>query len=161
MSNGQELIAKTGTTNTAQSAFFLGAIPSQALTVALFTSNQTGTGPESLNNLGGNAQGGFGGTWPATIWHTYAENMFVPLGVEQFQPVVFTGVKWDLVPANLRNVGQKHPKKKNNHQNQNPNPGGGSFPTSPPGGGGNPNPYPTYSCDPSVVTCTPNGNVSG
>ena len=40
MSNGQEVIAKTGTTNTAQSAFFVGAIPSQALAVALFTNEQ-------------------------------------------------------------------------------------------------------------------------
>ncbi len=40
MSNGQEIIAKTGTTNTAQSAFFIGAIPSQALAVALFTNQQ-------------------------------------------------------------------------------------------------------------------------
>ncbi len=37
MSNGQEIIAKTGTTNTAQSAFFIGAVPSQALAVAIFT----------------------------------------------------------------------------------------------------------------------------
>ena len=156
MSNGQEIIAKTGTTNTAQSAFFVGAIPTQALTVALFTSNQTGTGPESLNNLGGNSQGGFGGTWPATIWHTYAENMFVPLGIEKFQPVVFTGTKWNLVPPGLRNVAKPH-KKKNQNQNQNP---GNGFPTPPPGNG-NPNPYPTYSCDPSVVTCNPNAPGGG
>jgi len=153
LSNGQEIIAKTGTTNTAQSAFFVGAIPTQALTVALFTSNQTGTGPESLNNLGGNSQGGFGGTWPATIWHTYAENMFVPLGIEKFQPVVFTGTKWNLVPPGLRNVAKPHKKKRN------PNPGNG-FPTPPPGNG-NPNPYPTYSCDPAVVTCNPNAPGGG
>jgi membrane peptidoglycan carboxypeptidase len=161
MSNGQEIIAKTGTTNTAQSAFFIGAIPSQALAVALFTHDQNGskTDPESLNFLGGQSQGGFGGTWPATIWHTYAENMFVPLGVETFQPVVFTGGKWNLVPPNLRNVAKPHKKKKNNN-NQNPNPGNGGFPTSP-AGNGNPNPYPTYSCDPSVVTCNPNGPGSG
>ena len=42
MSNGQEIIAKTGTTNTAQSAFFIGAIPTQALAVALFTNEQNG-----------------------------------------------------------------------------------------------------------------------
>ena len=36
MSNGQEIIAKTGTTNTAQSAFFIGAIPTQALAVGIF-----------------------------------------------------------------------------------------------------------------------------
>ena len=40
LSNGQEIIAKTGTTNTAQSAFFIGAIPSQALAVGLFTNEQ-------------------------------------------------------------------------------------------------------------------------
>ena len=106
LSNGQEIIAKTGTTNTAQSAFFVGAIPSQALAVALFTSDQNGVTtvingkqPETLNNLGGLQQGGYGGTWPATIWHTYAENMFVPLGVEQFQPVVFTGATVGPDPA--------------------------------------------------------------
>ena len=157
MSNGQEIIAKTGTTNTAQSAFFIGAIPTQTLAVALFTSEQNGNkNGQSLNFLGGQEQGGFGGTWPATIWHTYAENMFVPLGVETFQPVVFTGLKWNEVPPNLRNVGVKHPKKK---KNQNPNPGGGQ-PTPPPGNG-NPNPYPTYSCDPSVVTCNPNAPGGG
>jgi membrane peptidoglycan carboxypeptidase len=161
MSNGQQIIAKTGTTETAQSAFFVGAIPTQALAVALFTHDQNGKkdDPQSLNLLGGQSQGGFGGTWPATIWHTYAENMFVPLGVEKFQPVVFTGTKWNEVPPNLRSVGKKHPKKKNNN-NQNPNPGNGGFP-SPPPGNGNPNPYPTYSCDPSVVTCNPNAPGGG
>ena len=158
MSNGQEIIAKTGTTETAQSAFFIGAIPTQALTVALFTHDQNGQkGGQSLNLLGGQSQGGFGGTWPATIWHTYAENMFVPLGIEKFQPVVFTGQKWNEVPPNLRSVGKKHPKKKHD---QNPNSGNGGFP-SPPPGNGNPNPYPTYSCDPSVVTCNPNAPGGG
>jgi membrane peptidoglycan carboxypeptidase len=158
MSNGQEIIAKTGTTETAQSAFFIGAIPSQALAVALFTHDQNANknDPETLNLLGGQSQGGFGGTWPATIWHTYAENMFVTLGVEKFQPVVFTGLKMNEVPPNLRNVGKKHPKKKNN-----PNPGnGGGNPILPPSGG-NPNPYPTYSCDPTVVTCNPNTSAAG
>jgi hypothetical protein len=51
-----------------------------------------------------------GGTWPASIWHTYAENMFVPLGVEPFPTPVFTGLTWNQVPPNLRNVGKK-PKK--------------------------------------------------
>ena len=142
MSNGQEVIAKTGTTNTAQSAFFIGAIPSQALAVAIFTSNQTGKGNQTLNLLGGQAQGGYGGTWPATIWHTYAENMFVPLGVQQFQPVTFTGGTWNLVPKNL----QKHPKKKTKN-GQNPGPQPSSSP-------GNPNPFPTYTCDPQGVTCS-------
>ena len=115
LSNGQEIIAKTGTTNTAQSAFFIGAIPSQALAVALFT-NEQGKGNETLNNLGGNSQGGFGGTWPAAIWHTYAQDEFVPLGVEQFTTPVFTGSTWNLVPPGLRKVAKKH-KKQNHGQN--------------------------------------------
>ena len=149
LSNGEEIIAKTGTTNTGQSAFFLGAIPTQALAVGMFTDQSSQALPL---DLGGVSSGNYGGTWPATIWHTYAEDMFVPLGVEHFQPPVFTGVKWDLVPPNLRHVAKKHAKKKNNNQNnQNP----GSFPTTFPTPG-NPQPYPTYSCDPQVVTCEPN-----
>jgi membrane peptidoglycan carboxypeptidase len=156
MTDGREIIGKTGTTNTAQSAFFIGAIPQEALAVGMFTNNQSGTGNQTLNGLGGQSQGGFGGTWPATIWHTYAENEFLQLPVVQFTTPTFTGQMWNLVPPNLRNVGKKHPKKKNNqNQNGNQNPGNGGFPTSPPGNG-NPNPYPTYSCDPSVVTCNPN-----
>jgi membrane peptidoglycan carboxypeptidase len=146
MSNGQPIIAKTGTTNTAQSAFFVGAIPTQALVVGIFTGNQSGTGPQTLNNLGGQAQGGYGGTWPATIWHTYAENMFVPIGVQQFQQPTFTGGTWNLVPPNLRKA--KH--KKGNGQNgngQNPGP-------QPSSSAGNPNPFPTYTCDPQQVTCS-------
>ena len=145
MSNGQEIIAKTGTTNSAQSAFFIGAIPSQALAVAMFTNEQGSpkltAGTETLDNLGGISGGGFGGTWPAAIWHTYAEAKFVPLGVEQFQPPVFTGSPWNQVPPNLRKVPKKHKK----HDGF-PFPGGNN-------GGGNPNPYPTFSCDPQFVTC--------
>ncbi len=141
LSNGQEVVAKTGTTNTAQSAFFIGAIPTQALSVALFTSNQTGTGYQSLNNLGGLQQGGYGGTWPAAIWHTYAENMFVPLGVEQFQPPVFTGQAWNLVPPNLRVV-PKPPSDKHHHHGP---PGQGSPPS-----GGNPSP-----CNSQQSFCNP------
>jgi len=54
--------------------------------------------------------GGFGGTWPAAIWHTYGENMFLPLGVEPFQPPVFTGSQWNLVPPGLRQVAKPHKK---------------------------------------------------
>ncbi len=152
LSNGQEIIAKTGTTNTAQSAFFIGAIPSQALAVALFT-NEQGKGTESLDNLGGIFQGGGdGGTWPAAIWHTYAQDEFVlPSGPEQFTTPVFTGTPWNLVPPGLRKVAKKH-KKQNHGQN-------GNQPGQPGQGSGNPNPFPTYSCDPAVVTCgTAGGN---
>jgi len=148
MSNGQEIIAKTGTTDSAQSAFFIGAIPSQAMAVALFT-NQQGQGHETLNLLGGLSQGGMGGTWPASIWHTYAEDQFVPLGIEPFPAPVFTGQTWNQLPPNLRNAGKKH-KKHDKGQNGNGD------------GNGNPSPTPTFSCDPQLVTCaTDPGNGGG
>jgi membrane peptidoglycan carboxypeptidase len=157
MSNGQEIIAKTGTTNIEQSAFFEGAIPSQSLAVALFT-NQQGKGTQTLRYLGGLNQGGMGGTWPATIWHTYAENMFLKIGVQQFATPVFSGDTWNQVPPGLRKVAKKHKKKQhgNGNGNGNGNPFGG------PGGGNNPTPFPSYSCDPTVVTCDGgNGNGNG
>jgi hypothetical protein len=110
----------------------------------LFT-NEQGKGSQSLNNLGDVYEGGYGGTWPANIWHTFAENVFVPMGVEQFNPVVFTGTPWNELPLNLRHPA-KHKKKKT---------GPTAGPTTQPTGGPNPYPYPTYSCDPKVVTCTP------
>ena len=61
MSDGRPIIAKTGTTDDAQSAFFIGAIPQYALTVGIFTDSQSDKSPETLNNLGGNVGGGFGG----------------------------------------------------------------------------------------------------
>jgi membrane peptidoglycan carboxypeptidase len=149
MSNGQEIIGKTGTTNSAQSAFFIGAIPSQSLAVAIFT-NQQGQGRQTLHSLGGNSQGGFGGTWPATIWHTYAENMFVPLGAQAFPTPVFTGQAWNQVPPGLRKVAKKH-KKHDPNGNGDQNGQGGQ--------GGFPDPWPTYSCDPTVVTCQTGGTA--
>ncbi len=73
----------------------------------------------------------------------------MPLGVEQFTTPVFTGSTWNLVPPGLRKVAKKQKKKKNNSQNSQ---NGFSFGQQGQGGG-NPNPFPTYSCDPSVVTC--------
>jgi membrane peptidoglycan carboxypeptidase len=154
MSNGQEIIAKTGTTDSAQSAFFIGAIPSQTLAVALFTNEQgskEGKANQTLGLLGGLSSGGMGGTWPASIWHTYAENMFVPLGVEPFPTPVFTGQTWNQVPPNLRNADKKQ--KKHDHGGQNGGQGGDQ--------GENPTPWPTFSCDPRVVTCTTGGGGNG
>jgi membrane peptidoglycan carboxypeptidase len=153
MSNGQEIVGKTGTTNKAQSAFFIGAIPSQALAVAFFTDNQSDKTTQTLDGLGGIA-GGFGGTWPANIWHTYAEDQFVRLGVQPFPTPVFTGAPWNQVPPGLRKVAKKHKKPNHNHDGNGNGNGGGQGGN----GGGNPNPWPTYSCDPTVVTCTPTGD---
>jgi membrane peptidoglycan carboxypeptidase len=156
MSNGQEIVGKTGTTNKAQSAFFIGAIPSQALAVAFFTDNQSDKTTQTLDGLGGIA-GGFGGTWPANIWHTYAEDQFVRLGVEPFTAPVFTGTTWNQVPPGLRKVAKKKKKPDHNHNGGGQGGNGGGQGGN---GGGNPNPWPTYSCDPTVVTCTPTNGTN-
>jgi membrane peptidoglycan carboxypeptidase len=153
MSDGRQIISKTGTTNTAQSAFFIGAIPQEALAVALFTDHQSGqANDQTLNGLGGVTQA-FGGTWPAAIWHTYAQGMFIPLTPTQFPPPQFTGKPWKLAPNSLLT-----PKKKATHKHgnkgHNPNPGNGA--------GGFPSP--TATCAPGQITvdCNPvTGNGTG
>jgi membrane peptidoglycan carboxypeptidase len=99
MSDGRPIIAKTGTTDHAQSAFFIGAIPQYALTVGIFTENQSDKTKESLNNLGGNVGGGFGGYWPARIWNTFAENEWASTPVQQFETPIFTGQTWNMFGA--------------------------------------------------------------
>jgi membrane peptidoglycan carboxypeptidase len=109
MSDGRAIIAKTGTTTNNRTAFFIGAIPQYALTVGIYTQQQADCldkvppkhiaqckkpNPQTLNNLGGNNQGGFGGYWPARIWNTFAEAEFAGLHQESFLTPVFTGAKW-------------------------------------------------------------------
>ena len=94
MTDGRPIIGKTGTTTNSKAAFFIGAIPQYSLAVGIFTQSQNSGSPQSLTTLGG---GGFGGTWPAAIWHTFAEAKFAKLPQEQFLSPVFTGAKWDQV----------------------------------------------------------------
>jgi len=147
MNDQRPIISKTGTTNTAQSAFFIGAIPQDTLAVALFTNEQNGVaGDQSLNGLGGITQA-FGGTWPAAIWHTYAENEWASLPIEQFPTQVFIGSQWKLAPASLTKT---KPKKKTHKPGST---GTGHNPSS------NPTaiPSPTTTCAPgqSNVDCNP------
>ena len=116
MTDGRPIIAKTGTTNSAQSAFFEGAIPQYSLAVGIFSDDQTGDNKETLNGLGGTVGGGFGGYWPARIWHTFAESEFAQLPIAQLPTPEFSGQAWDMVPAS------EMPKAKTNkNQNQNNN----------------------------------------
>ncbi len=101
MSDGRPIIAKTGTTDDAQSAFFIGAIPQYALTVGIFTDSQSDKSAETLNNLGGNVGGGFGGYWPARIWNTFAENELAPLRIEDFPAPQFSGSTWNMFGAGM------------------------------------------------------------
>jgi membrane peptidoglycan carboxypeptidase len=141
------IIGKTGTTTQSKSAFFIGAIPQWSLAVGIFTEQQNLNSPQSLTSLGG---GGFGGTWPAAIWHTFMSDEFSNLPVQQFLNPIFTGEKWDQVG---KVPTKKKPKK---HGPQNPQPTlsppspGTGFPTGFPSGG-----FPTDTpTDPTTPTPT-------
>jgi membrane peptidoglycan carboxypeptidase len=115
LTDGREIVAKTGTTNLAQSAFFIGAIPQFTLAVGMFTNEQgcpsniagcavaassagaPPAGVQSLYGVGGLQ--GFGGQWPASIWHTFAENEFSKLPIVSFPTPAFGGTAWDMMPA--------------------------------------------------------------
>jgi membrane peptidoglycan carboxypeptidase len=96
MSDGRPIIGKTGTTETAQSAFFLGAIPQYSLAVGIFTNQQNAkAGGQSLNGVGGLP--GYGGNWPAMIWHSFAQKEFLKLPVQSFPAPSLGGTSWNLV----------------------------------------------------------------
>jgi membrane peptidoglycan carboxypeptidase len=96
MTDGRPTIGKTGTTETAQSAFFLGAIPQYSLTIGMFTNQQNAkTGGQSLNGVGGLP--GYGGDWPALIWHAFAQKAFAKLPVQNFATPSFGGTTWNLL----------------------------------------------------------------
>ena len=96
MTDGRPIIGKTGTTETAQSAFFLGAIPQYSLAIGMFTNQQNAkAGGQSLNGVGGLP--GYGGNWPAMIWHSFAEREFAKLPVENFPAPSLGGTAWNLV----------------------------------------------------------------
>ena len=90
-------IAKTGTTNVAQDAFFIGAVPQYSLAVGMYTNsqNQKPNG-QTLNVLPDiNGPGGYGGAWPATIWRTYMTSELSRLPIEQLPAPDFTGfARW-------------------------------------------------------------------
>jgi membrane peptidoglycan carboxypeptidase len=113
LADGRELIAKTGTTNLSQSAFFIGAIPQFSLAVGMFTNeqgcpnnitgcaaaaNQESAPPAGVQTLYGVGNlPGYGGEWPATIWHAYAQKMFGSMTVKAFPTPDFGGSPWNML----------------------------------------------------------------
>jgi membrane peptidoglycan carboxypeptidase len=115
--DGREIIAKTGTTNLSQSAFFIGSIPQFTLAVGMFT-NQQGcpnkipgcadvsassdaappAGIQTLYGLAGLQ--GFGGQEPASIWHDFAMKEFAPTQIQNFPTPDFGGTAWNLLGPN-------------------------------------------------------------
>jgi membrane peptidoglycan carboxypeptidase len=114
LTNGQTVIGKTGTTNLAQSAFFMGATPKYAMAVGMFVNSphcpkrleSTCTsqaalayapppGLQTLFGVGGLP--GYGGEWPASIWHTFFMNNFNSQAPVAFPPVNNDGTLWNLM----------------------------------------------------------------
>jgi membrane peptidoglycan carboxypeptidase len=90
----RQIIAKTGTSSSYHSGFFIGAIKQYSLVVGMFTQSQNVASPESLAVLTG---GGFGGYWPAKIWNTFAQSEFTQLPYKNFQTPNFSGAAWNQV----------------------------------------------------------------
>jgi membrane peptidoglycan carboxypeptidase len=116
LTNGQTVIAKTGTTNLSQSAFFLGATQRYAMAVGMFVNHPgcklpasqqylcTSTsalsyappaGLETLFGVGGEA--GYGGQWPATIWHDYFMRNFNKLPPQPWPSPNNDGQAWNMI----------------------------------------------------------------
>ena len=109
-------IGKTGTTDQAQSAFFIGAIPQYSLAVGMFTNSQNEQpGGQTLNilpTLVGNQTGGYGGAWPTAIWRTYMQNITTNLPIVQLPtPDYVNFSKWDQVQQAPKKPKQQNPDK--------------------------------------------------
>lgn len=160
---GRPTIGKTGTTDVAQSAFFIGAIPQYSLAVGMFTNSQNGKpGGQTLNILPSvNGQGGgFGGAWPTTIWRTFMNNTMSNLPIQDFATPDYVGFsKWMQVPDQPKPQPQQgrqcRPGQKRRFGQPCPNNGGGTIPIpvqTPP------NPFGTPS--PNVSPTTPFGGLT-
>jgi membrane peptidoglycan carboxypeptidase len=99
LSPSRPTIAKTGTTDVAQSAFFIGALPAQfSFAVGMFTNSQNNIkGGQTLDIMPavGGIGGGFGGAWPATMWRLYMTNVLTMSNkpVAQLSPLQLAGFK--------------------------------------------------------------------
>jgi membrane peptidoglycan carboxypeptidase len=102
------MIAKTGTLGNgayASQAWFIGAIPQYSLSVGMFTNRPSGNNPEILDGLppAGGVGGGYGGAWPAHIWHTFMAENFNNIKVEPLPPQGYAGnnppfTRWIMAP---------------------------------------------------------------
>jgi membrane peptidoglycan carboxypeptidase len=177
LNDGQTVIAKTGTTNLSQSAFFMGATPKYAMAVGMFVSKPTcpprlqaqcsNAGslayqpPAGIQTLFGVGDlSGYGGQYPALIWHDFFNANFDSGPLMPFPQVNNDGAKWNLMG---NNPGLPKP----HHHQQQGGPGGPggchgqgqgchhSPPPTPP-----PTPTPTATATPTS-TATPTGPPGG
>ena len=163
-------IGKTGTTDSSQAAWFLGALPSQySFVVGMFTRDPSDKAQSLaiLPSVGG-WTGGYGGAWPATIWRIYMTKLLAMSHkpITQLDPLNVTGMsKWiqaKPIPkkpkckfffggggGNGNGNGNGHGNRKGRVcPSPNPNPSG--FPTPNPSPSGFPSPSPSGLPSPSV-----------
>jgi membrane peptidoglycan carboxypeptidase len=188
LTNGQTVIAKTGTTNLSQSAFFLGATQRDAMAVGMFVSKPhcpasvaalcTSTqalafappaGVQTLFGVGGYP--GYGGQWPAIIWHDYFMNEFNSQAPEAWPaPDPNYGTAWNLVPPLPKPKPKPHNGQCNGNafrcrQNQNGTPSPGATcqqgPVQFPCPGGTPSPPGGAATQASASSATAGGLVAG
>jgi len=156
------VIGKTGTTNQAQSAFFIGSIPQYSLAVGMFTQNQSDHTAQTLDNLPvlpGQSTGGMGGGWPATIWHAFMTNQFSQLSAEPLPTPDYTGfTQWiQAVPQQPKHKAQPNP-----GRTCEPRHGrlfGRPCPPQAPSPGGGPAPKKSCSPGPGLPCPSPTGSV--
>ncbi len=169
--DGRPIIAKTGTTNLSQSAFFIGSIPQFTLAVGMFTNeqgcpgnvsgcaaaaNQESAPPAGVQTLYGLAGlQGYGGQEPASIWHIFAMKEFAQMQVQSFPAPDFGGTAWNLLGPYTPKPRKAHPNPtptitcqgfffgRHCHQNQ----------------GNGPSPTPTPSLPGTTVTATPTPTI--
>ncbi len=125
---GRPMIAKTGTLGTgasASQAWFVGAIPQYSMAVGMFTDKPNTNPPQILDALPtlGPWSGGYGGAWPATIWHAFMTGQFSNLPVRQLPTPSYAGTD----PLFTKWIMALPPKKKQKRcqQGQGPGPGNG------------------------------------
>jgi membrane peptidoglycan carboxypeptidase len=154
-------IGKTGTTDSSQAAWFLGALPSQySFAVGMFTANPSDKSQTlAILPSRGGWTGGYGGAWPATIWQLYMTKLLAMTHkpIAQLDPLNVTGMsKWiqaKPIPKKPKcrpfwfGNGNGHGKKNKGQQCPNPSPSG--FPSPNPSPSGFPSPSPSGFPSPS------------
>ena len=170
--DGRPIIAKTGTTNLSQSAFFIGSIPQFTLAVGMFT-NEQGC-PGNVSRLRGQRPTRRARRRPAcrpcTGWPAckatvarnrprsgtiFAMKEFAQMQVQSFPAPDFGGTAWNLLGPNTPKPKKAHPTRtptitcqgfffgRHCHQNQ----------------GNGPSPTPTPTLPGTTVTATPTPTI--
>ena len=148
------MIAKTGTLGSgvnSSAAWFLGAIPQYSMAVSMFTDNLLKQNLDGLPAIGG-WTGGYGGAWPATIWHTFMSENFNNLPIMQLPTTNFSApefTKW-VQALPVKPVCPKTPGNGNggNGHHHFPFFSGPGKTKKCPGSGPSPSPFPSFSPSP-------------